>query len=80
MLLKAIVIDDANVSTHYSPDNTHSLSTSANPIFANKSIAMAERQDSEQEYIFRNVQLFKNDTLNNLLGEIDWLMLASLVL
>ncbi|XP_064405351.1 probable serine/threonine-protein kinase kinY [Halichondria panicea] len=24
---------------------------------------MAERQDSEQEYIFRNVQLFKNDTL-----------------
>ncbi|XP_064404351.1 probable serine/threonine-protein kinase kinX [Halichondria panicea] len=24
---------------------------------------MAERQDNEQEYIFRNVQLFKNDTL-----------------
>ena len=24
---------------------------------------MAERQDCEQEYIFRNVQLFKNDTL-----------------
>ncbi len=24
---------------------------------------MAEKQDCEQEYIFRNVQLFKNDTL-----------------
>ncbi len=24
---------------------------------------MAERQDREQKYIFRNVQLFKNDTL-----------------
>ncbi len=24
---------------------------------------MAERQESEQEYIFRNVQLFKNDIL-----------------